>query len=126
MYTRTYFTENDKLSIPENYDGNAFRESISEEGNGFIAKEAIEESEEHEKEKYEQTGTGTASFFDRLPIKSLISKTPFKNFFKGGSNLFDSFGYEEILIAALMLYMFFSKDGDKECAIMLLFLLFVS
>lgn len=127
MYTRTYFTENDKLSIPENYDGNAFRERISDGSTEIkITDEENNEYSEESSEKYEKTSGGASSFFERLPIKNLISKFPIKGLFKGNSNLFERFGYEEILISALMLYMFFSKEGDKECAVMLLLLLFVS
>ena len=36
------------------------------------------------------------------------------------------FGIEEILLIATAIILFMSKDGDKECALMLLLLLFVS
>ena len=35
-------------------------------------------------------------------------------------------GTEEILLIAAFAYLFFSKEGDKECAIILLLLLFVN
>ena len=35
-------------------------------------------------------------------------------------------GSEEVLIAAVALFLLFSKNGDKECAIMLLLTLFVA
>ena len=126
MYTRTYFTDSDKLSIPENYDGNAFRERKRDD----IAEPTVEEEHdgltEQANEKYEKASIGAHSFFERLPIKNFISKFSANGFFKGGSSPFSHLGYEEILIIALMLYMFFSKDGDKECAVMLLFLLFIA
>lgn len=53
-----------------------------------------------------------------------------KNFFSKGSlnSIKDSFkkiGTEELLILALAAFLFFSRDGDRECALMLLALLFV-
>ncbi len=131
MYTRTYFKENEPLSIPENYDGNAFREEVSEAGADLEARGETEKAEEagmylkKEPEKCEKPSAGLSSLFEKLPMKSLLGGFPFKGFL-GKGKLVESFGYEEILIAALMIYMFFSKNGDKECAIMLLFLLFVS
>ena len=38
---------------------------------------------------------------------------------------FSKIGTEEILIIGLAIFLFLSKEGDKECALLLLFLLFV-
>ena len=65
-------------------------------------------------------------------ISSLFSSSIFSGLFPSGKIPFLSslslpkIGTEEILIIAAAAYLFFSKDGDKECAIMLILLLFVN
>ena len=137
MYTRSYFTEDKKIDIPENYDGNAFRENTPgtfTEGDSTLDME--ETSAQHtfaNKNKEESTESqealskkGFSPFFERFPIKKLFSGLPF-SLFKTSPCSEDglSLGTEEILIIIIALYMFFSKDGDKECGIMLALLLFI-
>lgn len=125
MYTRTYFTEDEKTKIPENYDGNAFRSEISaavtEENRQEYKEDGIDEAE------YESASKSIRfpSLFEKLPLKKLLGFFRIQQKDECESDGAFGFGIEEILICALALYMFFSKDGDKECAIMLAILLFI-
>ena len=103
MYTRSY-TENPPLTLPEGYagtmlDGDAVSDNASAE----------------------QTAEAAA------PASGILSGLG------GIGSLFNikhlgefKIGTEELLIAAVALFLLFSKNGDKECAIMLLLTLFVS
>ena len=137
MYSRAYQLEEGKISIPKNYDGNAFREEKDYEP---IAKDDVcdisaevserrdniedcvslrEEASGEAHQRKSADGGIFASIFKGKRTSSFIDYLPF---FKGGR--FDV-GTEEILLVAISLFLLFSKDGDKECAIMLLLLLFV-
>ena len=136
MYTRSYYSEDEKILVPENYDGNAFSEKqkaneeekqyppkkeelpplrapwdISKEDTESAAAEVLAKPKEHN------------GFFGEF-----ISKLPFGSFLKKGDflkNSFSDFGTEELLLIGVALFLLLSKDGDKECAFILLFLLFV-
>ena len=137
MYTRSYFPEEDSISIPKNYDGNAFGDTVDTVGIPTSVAEitkisprdkiAIEDSIEGEPEREEappltdQAEKSTPVFkgfqignFLPAGLKSLLS--------------FDSLhiGTEEILIIAIALFLLFSKGGDKECSIILLLLLLIN
>ena len=130
MYTRSYYSDDEKISIPEKYDGNAFREEgppIQKEDAGETVKEnaftmpyneSMEKAEavlSEQKGRKGDTGPGYIStFLQKLPISNLFGKT---DFFK---NAHFDFGTEEIA-----LFLLFSKGGDTECAIMLLLLLLI-
>ena len=127
MYTRSYFNEEESVSVPENYDGNAFRESTqSESPENSDSAECAAFKPDAPSEKSEEAGR----------FSSLFGRLPFGSMFKDGTLLgslgsvfnFSSvkFGAEEILLCALAAYLFLSKDGDRECAIMLLLLVFIS
>ena len=145
MYSRN-LNEN-KISIPENYDGNAFRDigkesppepversikvigspsadvKMSPVGEMMNIEKNESDDVSYKKEKSD-VSAGIFKFFD---------KSSFGNLFGKGVRLGDSMslrlpkiGTEEILLIAIALFLFFSKDGDKECAIMLLLLLLIS
>ena len=124
MYTRTYFSDENKVDIPENYDGTAFREKedafVPSESNDALNSENTDASEE----------TVSRSIFspilERLPLRRLGNFLPLLQKKDSSPKKQDiPFGAEEALICIIALYMFFSKEGDKECAIMLIFLLFI-
>ena len=125
MYTRSYFTEDKKIDIPENYDGNAFREN----GDPFkenVTEDAFSREDRSEENQKATEASAIPSFFGRLPISKLLSGLGGFSFKEGSIlGVCQNFGAEEILIGAVALYLFFSKDGDRECAIMLLILLFI-
>lgn len=109
MYTRDFTPESKPIHIPDKYCGTAF----DEENDGKLHNEPTPENEE----KAEPAGlfSGISRLF---PTKLFDGKLPF---LKGGKV---SFGTEEILILAIAAFLFFSKDGDRECAIILFLLLF--
>ena len=83
MYTRSYFTEDKKVDIPENYNGNAFRESggnrISENNdeNGIFPNEEIKSEEKCEDAK---CSARPFSLFDRFSPEGIFVALPFKSF----------------------------------------------
>ena len=123
MYTRTYKADETEPVIPENYDGNAFTKPCENEPAPAYAPFAPPQFEEKAEGEAVSTGFTLSSIAEKLPFKSISSLF---NFTKDGEKRSFNFGTEEILICAAALYMFFSKGGDKECAIMLLILLFIN
>ena len=116
MYSRSFYPESGESSIPENYVGTAFSEVASTESH-------------EESAPKEESSTPTAALAKSEGILSSFANIPFlSSLFKGDGGLFKmpKIGSEEILIIAIAALLFFSKDGDKECALILLFLLFVS
>ena len=130
MYTRPYNDAGHGIVIPESYGGTLLREN-----DNFVEKEEIpradptdspgknpwekEEKKDKEIHKNEET-TETFSFLSKLPFGNLLPKLGLN-----GNFGLQKIGKEEILIIATAAFLFFSKDGDKECAIMLLLLLFL-
>ena len=130
MYTRTYNDAGHGIVIPESYGGTLLRENDS-----FVEKDEIPRSEagdspgknpweeenkaDKDMHKSEET-VDTFSFLSKLPFGNLLSKLGLNSNFG-----LHKLGKEEILIIATAAFLFFSKDGDKECAIMLLLLLFL-
>lgn len=130
MYTRPY-DDNVGIVIPESYNGTTFRdggrgepmpepsESIqaSAQSVGDASVWKTDSTVHTENEKNEQAG----SLFGKLRIGNL-----FGGIFENGNFSLQKIGAEEILIIATAAFLFFSKDGDKECAIMLLLLIFLT
>ena len=112
MYTRSYGGE--RSAIPENYDGIAFG--------------APEPAEHPECREETLTSCSTADCSVGRCQKSTqgIRLPFFGDLFGGGiGGIFSSIGTEELLIIGIALFLIFSGDGDTECALMLLFLLFI-
>lgn len=138
MYTRSYYPETEVVkSPPESYNGIAFSEQneISVANNYATYSEIAEESPIMQKESstFEQSQSSNEKSEDASPVFSFslgnlpfignwLKDSPFKNFNFGLSKI----GTEEILIIATAAFLLFSKEGDKECAIILLLLLFVN
>ena len=104
MYTREY-DDGIPTSLPEGYSGTMLSE---------------ERKDEREDTKAEPVSSSPLGFLEKLKGNPLTSL--FGGFGKGEFKL----GIEEILIGATALFHLFSKDGDKECGIMLLLLLFIT
>ena len=137
MYTRNYYSEHEKITVPENYDGNAFHEnkevreakaeqapSVKEElpplrAPWDVPKETSEDVAEKVMTRPKTQGNLLGELMTNLPFGSFLRKG---DFFK---NAFSDFGTEEILLIGVALFLLLSKSGDKECAFILLFLLFV-
>lgn len=114
MYSRTYPDDNTPAFIPESYGGTAL---------GNNRENYIEDKEEKTEEAYEETSAkGKDGFLSFGSLPSFLTNL-FPSF--RGGKLFKNFGTEELLIIGAALLLFFSKEGDKECAILLILLLFV-
>ena len=132
MYTRSY--KSDMPTIPESYGGVAFREdvgeSIPEDAPKSIAKSADirftapeppdPKLSATEGEESVPTASEPQGF-----LSSVVSRLPFGLFGGGKALALPNIGAEEILIIGLAIFLFLSKDGDKECALLLLLLLLV-
>ncbi len=104
MYTRPYNNDGLTIEIPDNYDGSMLGGQIAEPVHS------------------DNPGQGDEQCSARptLPFSGL-----FGNFFKNGKFSLQTLEFEDLLIIGIALYMLFSKDGDKECGILLLLLLFI-
>ena len=115
MYTRAFYPEGEEAAkaLPENYGGVTFSREESP-----AAEEAAEvgafgpAGSEERKSPFSAIG--------RLPFLQAVSGMPFLSSLK-----VPKIGTEELLLIGAALYLFFSKDGDRECAIILLLLLFI-
>jgi hypothetical protein len=113
VYSRNYYTEEvGKPEPPENYNGTVFIEQRIEEAEPTFQPADITAGASPEKR-------GLFSGLSDIPILSSLFGSA-----KGFS--LDSIGIEEILIIATAAFLFFSKDGDKECALILLLILFIN
>ena len=127
MYTRSYPQEKSGIMIPESYGGTALREEdLHSDTDIFESRESVgknpweNESTAPNTESAATSAPPTFSFLSRLPIGGL-----FKDFFNFDTFSLQKIGAEEILIIATAAFLFFTKDGDKECALMLLLLLLI-
>ena len=116
MYSRSFYPDtNERLTIPENYDGTALIEAPP-----VIEDKAAEASVILPDTDKSQESTPAS-----------LGKIPFLSGLFGGSKTdfglkLPKIGTEEILIIATAAFLFFSKDGDRECAIMLALLLLIN
>ncbi len=132
MYTRSYYdNEGVAHTLSGNYDGTALREEPPElprpsptrdEGASLKAETKrspadIDPEPEQVAEECNARQDKPSGFFGYIQ-RAFDGILP-KKF------LPDKFGLEELLIIGLAAYLFFTKSGDKEFAIMLLLLIFV-
>ena len=117
MYSRSYYPDSQGTHAPpENYDGTMF---MSRDEDRTIEEE-MPADESHTSEKTAEASASARS----LPILSgLLGDGGLLGRFGLGSF---KLGTEEILILATAAFLFFSKGGDKECALILLLLLFIN
>ena len=116
MYTGNYYPKEDGLNVPRDYGGSTFVQS----GNEPIGYTPEESGTTDAKEAMSHGPFGTLA--SHLPLGKILPEG-----LRGALHL-DKFkiGTEEMLIIALALFLFLSKEGDKECAIILFLLLFVN
>ena len=101
MYTRDFCEDTSQKGVPDSYCGSLFKDECSDVHNATEPPQDKESSVFH-------------SFFKKgFDLKNF---SPFKN----------GFGTEEILILGIAAFLFFSKGGDKECAVILLLSLFIT
>lgn len=124
MYSRSYIDESERVPIPEKYDGFAFGNDALCEKNCTRPPTNDENSQiSAEDENADQSVSASPkSVFS--PILGL-GKGLFGGLF-GSTIKLPKLGTEEILIIATALFLLFSKEGDKECAILLLLLLLIN
>ena len=114
MYSRNYFeSELPSPAVPENYVGTAFGATEADDGQRDLPSAPPDEpASAVPAAKSKQTSRG--GIFSSLNLPFLESlRLP-------------NIGSEEILIIAVALFLFFSQNGDKECAVILLLLLLVN
>ena len=108
MYTRSYKSDDERIALPSGYDGTAFEREIKEIA---TEKESCEAA-------IAEPSAGRTSLFSGLPfLKGFRGLASFKLPMKPGS--------EELILIGLALLLFFSKDGDRECALMIALLIFI-
>lgn len=112
MYSRA---REEGVRIPGDYCGTAFYEGIAETKESEA--EAIEQAPLRDGSPDADECAARTRGILNIPVFSWLSEL--------GLSL-PSFGTEDILIIATAAFLFFSKSGDKECAIMLLLLIFVT
>lgn len=126
MYTRSYNGEASEIIIPERYGGTSFGQGYKSDGQNADAKNGQKnpwEGEEVHTPPPEESAESTEASATptRLPFGGIFS-----GIFKNGSLSLQKIGKEELLIIATAIFLLFSKEGDKECAIMLFLLLFLN
>ena len=109
MYSRSYYQEEQAPTPPQNYDGTAF-------------------SAAEEFESEEQSVSAGVNFTPQshAPSSSLLGLGGLFDIFGKDKFSLSKIGTEELLILAAAAFLLFSKGGDKECAIILLILLFIN
>lgn len=128
MYTRTYDRNPGEIIIPERYGGTSFSQSSTDDKSACDAEECVAknpwENEEDIHTSVAQTdeeAVETSSFKEKLSSIGIVSKIFNNDLFS-----LQKIGKEEILIISTAIFLLLSKEGDKECAVMLLLLLFMS
>ena len=125
MYTRTYSNESG-IVIPERYGGTSLGGTVRDEACSTPPYENQGREDENEIEGAVHTENGEGES-EAVSASSFLSKLSFSRIFpnilKNDFFSLQSIGKEEILIIVTAAFLLFSKEGDKECAIMLLLLL---
>jgi hypothetical protein len=123
MYTRTYGEEQRGIQIPDSYGGTALVGGMAPKTDGGDS-EASGQWEESEAETSaspsEPEKKASTPLLPKIQLPSFLS-----NIFKNSNFGLQKIGKEEILLISSALFLFFSKEGDRECAIMLILLLFL-
>ena len=124
MYSRSYYPDSERMSLPENYDGTAFMERPTVEA----AEDTVEPTVSDNTDSQVFNATEEHQQRHQSPLENipLLSGIFGKGGLFGGLGLHSpTIGTEEILILAMAAFLFFSKSGDRECALILLLLLFI-
>ena len=126
MYSRNYYgKDSESFSLPRNYDGTAFAEN-NEKGENATRPPANEETMCSNQALDNAADAECGGHID-APEGGLVSGILNSIFgFRGRRLLPNKIGTEEILILATAAFLFFSRDGDRECALLLLLLLLIN
>ena len=109
MYTRNYF-DGGEGGMPRGYDGIALRGEQPLENDEQTSLPTMSNTVQSCKESHSEGGI-LSGILGNLHI---------------GLPSLDKIGYEEILIIGIAAFLFFSADGDRECALILLALLLIN
>ena len=130
MYSRNYYQEEKEFKIPEKYSGTAlFEENDAEKATQPSRIEHPSKAEPKfsppppDDETNEGTSEDTCEVAQSPPKFDITSL--FSSSFPSIKSLIPKIGAEEILLLTLAAFLFFSKHGDKECAAILLLLIFI-
>ena len=128
MYTRSYNEEAGEIIIPEKYGGTSFGKRTADE---HAESEHVDSTGKNPWENDGEIHTSSEAKSEETQEASAIGQKSslsamLSGIFKNGRLSLKEFGKEELLIIATAAFLLFSKEGDKECAIMLLLLLFLS
>lgn len=134
MYTRNYVDDGVGVNIPQHYDGIAFDTDIQDTKNtvsATIGERKISPQDTPASFEPEDTPVSAPIETQGGLFGNIFGKLGFKNLLPSSLNSILSLeqfklGKEELLLIGLALFLLFSKEGDKECAIILLLLLFVN
>ena len=119
MYSRP--REDFGISLPGDYCGTTFKEEESKSQRCDVDERDEDTGGCVSRGKCERTCKK-----DSTEKHSILSGLPFLSALDGLGLSLPAFGTEDILIIATAAFLFFSKSGDKECAIMLLLLIFIA
>ena len=125
MYTRSYSDDIGDMIIPEKYGGTSFGQSVPHETRSDIGEGGKNPWENEELHTTPANENGEAEPVSATPSKLSLSGI-MSGIFKNGTFSLQKLGKEELLIIATAAFLFFSKEGDRECAIMLILLLFLN
>ncbi len=121
MYSRSFYPTDTPLP-PENYVGTAFpKENVSES----LIEEPLDTPISSETVKEEAAAVMGKERSDSLFGLTGLSGIFNNSIFEKGFGFLSDIKTEEILIIAVAAFLLFSKDGDIECAILLILLLFI-
>lgn len=120
MYTRPYNDERHGIVIPDSYGGTALHDSITanDEDRGKNPWESQQQAQASTDENEESTEVFANE--EKSQSSSFLS-----GIFKNTNFSLQKLGKEEILLLTAAAFLFFSKEGDKQLALMLLLLIFL-
>ena len=128
MYTRNYFGEGDEgINPPEKYGGIAFSQPSEKEAEAtsttiFEEKKQNPWETAQRSEVKKKEGGSIFSPLTKSPLLGgVLEGIPFLSELK-----LPKIGTEELIIIGTALFLFFSKEGDRECALILLLLLLIN
>ena len=139
MYSRGFGAPTD-VKIPEKYDGTAlmdiscetepeprstpvFSDTVKRDIKVSPIDKAKDNCENEATEPNDDEKTAAAGIFSRIPLRLISKIIPGELNFK---TFIPKMELEELIILGLAVFLFFSKSGDKECALILLALIFIN
>ncbi len=132
MYSGNYYTDEGHIKVPDNYSGTSMLEENIQDVSTppihieipktemKVSPKENEDTEEVFLNKENFDGDKKEKWFD---IPSILKGFGIKDVHL--TNMIPKIGTEELLLIALSAFLLFSKNGDKECALIVFLLIFV-